>query len=434
MNLIPKPLKQLYDDLCVTESTAAGRASQARTSVEDPFVLKLANLILSYSLQIRASDIHIEPAATSARVRYRIDGLLHEMLQLPQETRDPLLRAMKLKANMVNEPLGRSKPQDGRFSLESNGRQVSLRLSSFPTLFGDVLSIRILDSSASVLGLDQVGFPPDILKAFIQLIKRPNGMLLVTGPAGSGKTTTLYAALNALRSPHVKIVTLEDPVEYQVDGIDQAQVNTAVGMTFASGLRAILRQDANIILIGEIRDKETAEIAIRAALTGHLVFSTMHTRNALGAIARLMDMGVEPHLILASINGLVAQRLVRRLCPSCRQSDALAGKTFERLWARQTGTAPTAEQIARVNRAIGCGTCQGIGYRGRMGIFELLVMDGEIKQLVLDHRSLTDSRLPGRLGSFRSMLFSGLEQVAAGLTTIEEVLRVTGEGEEAAPQ
>ncbi len=269
-----------------------------------------------------------------------------------------------------------------------------------------------------------------MLSTFEHLIRRPNGLLLVTGPANSGKTTTLYAALNKLRSTSVKIVTLEDPVEYQMEGIDQAQINSAIGLTFASGLRSILRQDANIILVGEIRDKETADIAIRAALTGHLVMSTMHTRHSLGATTRLLDMGIEPHLIVASVNGIVAQRLVRVLCPHCKAPDPIAEKTFARLWAQETSAPlPDASQ-RKLCKAQGCASCNKAGYQGRIGIFELLIMADEIKELVIERAASQLYRRARATGKLRTMLLDGLEKSAQGTTTIDEVLRVTGEAEE----
>lgn len=422
-------MKELYDDLQVAQGPSD--RTRAASGTEDPFVLKLAQLILAHGVYIRASDIHIEPTATGARVRYRIDGLLHEMLKLPEETRDPLIRSIKVKANMATDMVGRSKPQDSRIDFESSGRKLDLRLSSFPTLFGDVLAIRILDRSAPLLELKQVGFPPEMLREYERIIRRPNGLILVTGPAGSGKTTTLYATLNKLRSPHVKIVTLEDPVEYQVDGVDQAQINPGVGVTFASGLRAVLRQDANIILVGEIRDKETADIAIRAALTGHLVLSTMHTRHSLGAATRLIDMGIEPHLILASVNGVVAQRLVRLLCPHCTVPDPIAAKSFVKLWTEEAGSAPPEHMVAKLSRGMGCSGCNMTGYQGRHGIFELLVLTDELKQFILDRALSQSYQSAGLMGKFKTMLLNGLEKVAAGQTTIDEVLRVTGETEEA---
>jgi len=399
------------------------------SSSEDPFIVKLVQLLLSHGIGVRASDIHIEPTSVGARIRYRVDGILHEMLQLPPEIYDPLVRSIKIKANMATDIVGRSKPQDGRIDFESNGRQLDLRLSSFPTLFGDVLAIRILDRSSPRLALEQLGFPRHSLKEFEGLLRRPNGLILVTGPANSGKTTTLYAALDKLRSPHIKVVTLEDPVEYQMEGIDQAQINPVIGLTFASGLRAILRQDANIILVGEIRDKETAEIAIRAALTGHLVFSTLHTRHSCGAVTRLIDMEIEPHLIVASVSGIVAQRLVRLLCPDCKVPDPTPANTFVRLWTQEIAAAPPDLSLAAFCKGTGCPSCNVTGYQGRTGIFELLILTDALKQLILGHD--TDRLYKTVVGSgMRTMLLDGLDKARQGLTTVEEVLRVTGEMED----
>ncbi len=425
---MPKPLRELYDDLRVMSGSR--EVSRPGSSSDDPFILQLSQLILSYGVQLHASDIHIEPVAAGARIRYRIDGILHELLEIPAEVRDALVRSIKVKANLATDAVGRSKPQDGRIDFESNGHRLDLRLSSFPTLFGDVLAIRVLDRSPPPLPMEQLGFPPSLLKEFERLIQRPNGLILVTGPANSGKTTTLYAALNKLRSSRIKIVTLEDPVEYQVEGVDQAQINPSVGVTFASGLRAILRQDANVILVGEIRDQETADIAIRAALTGHLVLSTMHTRHAIGAVTRLVDMNIEQHLILASLNGVIAQRLVRVLCSHCKASDPIAAKVFSRLWEREVGSPPPEEYLPQISKGNGCVSCNMTGYQGRMGIFELLVLSDELKQFVLDRAMAQLYKSAVASGKLHTMFRDGLEKVARGLTTIEEVLRVIGEAED----
>ena len=421
-----KSLRERYDELRVSYAPQRGRAD---ADPEDPFIVRVTQLLLSYGVDCRASDIHIEPTASGGRIRYRIDGFLHEMLQVPPEVRDPLVRSIKVKASMTTDAVGRSKPQDGRIDFESNGRKLDLRLSSFPTLYGDVMAIRILDRSAPLLTMEQLGFPQSMLKEFAALTRRPNGLILVTGPANSGKTTTLYGVLHKLRSPHIKIVTLEDPVEYQLEGIDQATINSAVGLTFASGLRAILRQDANVILVGEIRDKETAEIGIRAALTGHLVLSTLHTRHSCGAVTRLIDMGIEPHLLVASINGILAQRLIRVLCPKCKEPDPLAAKTVIRILTQETGSAPPNLDLGGVSRGKGCVACNMTGYQGRTGVFELLSFTDELKRLVLDRDS---GRLykAAVLAGMRTMVLDGIEKITQGVTTVEEVLRVIGESED----
>ncbi len=416
-------LKELYDSLRMSQG---GRAV---SSSDDPLVLQLSQLVLSHGLQSRASDIHIEPTLSGARIRYRIDGILHEVLQVPQEIRDPLIRSIKVKANMATENIGRSKPQDSRIDFEMDGHKIDLRLSSFPTLFGDVLAMRLLSHTAAPLTFDQIGFAPETLEQFERLIRRPNGFILVTGPTNTGKTTTLYAAIHRLRSPHTKIITLEDPVEYQLDGVIQGQINPTIGLTFSSGLRAILRQDANVILVGEIRDTETVDVAIRAALTGHLVFSTMHTRHSLGAITRLLDMKIEPHLIVASVTGIVAQRLVRVLCPQCQTADPIAASAFTRLWTQETGAAPLAESLSRLRKGIGCPACNATGYQGRVGIFELLILTDAVKRAILNQPAGGLYQAVVASGGLQTMLLDGLRKAARGQTSVDEVLRVTGETE-----
>ena len=424
----PSRLQELYDNLRFSQGSA--RASAPTGSSDDPFILKLANLIFCCAAEMRASDIHIEPTRLGARIRYRIDGMLHEMLQLPVEVGDPLLRAIKVKSNLANEPIGRSKPQDGRIEVDFESRKLDLRVSSFPTLLGDVLSFRILDRSAPLRNIDQLGMPSGVLKEFDPLIHRPNGLILVTGLGGSGKTTTLYAALNTLKSSRIKIVTLEDPIEIEMDGLAQAQINPALGVTFASGLRAILRQDTNIIFVGEIRDRETAEIAIRAALTGHLVFSTIHTRHSLGAILRLVDMGIELHLIMAALSGVMAQRLVRVVCRGCAAPDLIAEQTAARLWSHETSTAPPAGLFAHLRKGSGCAACAGSGYQGRVGVFELLVLTEELRRLVFSQPPSELYPMMVKSGKLKTMLIDGLQKTGQGITTLEEVLRVIGEMEE----
>lgn len=422
-----RSLQELYNELQSTQE----HTKRPRSATEEPVLMvKVVQLLFAYGVSVRASDIHIEPHATGMRVRYRIDGILHELLRLPQEMSDSLIRSIKLRANMVTDPVGRSKPQDGRIEFEVDSRKLDLRLSSFPTLYGDVLAIRIMGRSASRPGLEQLGFPQEMLRKFEQLIRKPNGFILVCGPTNSGKTTTLYAVLDKLRSPYIKTITLEDPVEHQMEGIDQGEVNSQVGLTFASGLRAILRQDANIILVGEIRDKETADVAIRAALTGHLVFSTLHTRYSCGAVIRLMDMEIDPHLIVTSLTGILAQRLVRLLCPNCKIPDPNANRTFERLWMQEARTVSPEAISAHLYKGSGCSACNNTGYRDRTGIFELLVLNNEeLKRAILD-RATNHFYKTAVTSGMRTMLLDGLGKVAKGLTSIEEVLRVTGETED----
>ncbi len=421
-----KLLRELYDDLRMAQSQSGRSASGGS---DDPFVLQVTQMLLWYGVQAKASDIHVEPVANGARIRYRIDGMLQEMLKVPVEIRDALIRSLMVKSGMTAYPVGRSKPQDSRIDFETDGHKLDLRLSSFPSLHGDVIAIRLLDRNAPLRQIVELGMAPDVQKVFERLIARPNGLVLVAGPAGSGKTTTLYAALNKLRSPQIKIVTLEDPVEYQVDGIDQAQINPQVGLTFASGLRAVLRQDANVILVGEIRDQETANIAVRAALTGHLVLSTLHTRHSCGAITRLVDMDIEPHLICASLNGVLAQRLVRRVCRSCREPAPSAAQVVERLWHDQAGDIPPDLRNAKLVRGKGCVACNETGYQDRTGIFELVQLTDELRRPVLARET---SRLYpiATAAGMRTMLRDGLEKAMQGVTAVEEILRVTGEMEE----
>ena len=427
-----RPLKELFDDLKrlhqLGEFVAAGR-------VTGDFVIRLIDLLLTYGVQVGASDLHIEPAHEGARVRFRIDGALHELLELPSEMSEPLIRSIKTRANLTSDAVGRSKPQDGRLDFTASGKSVDVRLSCFPAMHGDVLAMRLLLRSRSLYRLEQLGFHPKVMQQFFRSIHRPNGLLLVTGPTNSGKTTTLYAALEQLRSPRLKIVTLEDPVEYQLAGIDQAQINPQVGFTFASGLRSILRQDANIILVGEIRDVETAEIAIRAALTGHLVLSTLHTRNACGAVTRLIEMGIEPYLILAVLNGVLGVRLVRHVCKNCRQPDAQAAAVYEHLMMKHGNSTEQHSMDAGKQtgmefvKGAGCDACNGSGYQGRSALYEFLVLSDSLKEYVLTQnvRQLNKAAIAAGM---RTMIRDGLEKASQGLTTIDEVLRVVGESDD----
>ena len=403
-------------------------ASSRATKPSEQLVVQLVDLLLDFALTMRAGDIHLEPTRQTVRVRYRIDGLLHEQLSLPKEVGDLVIRSIKVRAEMATEMVGRSKPQDGRINFQAHGATLDIRLSSFPTLYGDVLALRVLDHTAVRLKLEELGLVPELLHSFEQLLRRPNGLVLVTGPANSGKPTTLYSALERLVSPHVKIMTLEDPVEYQMENISQAQISPQSGLTFASGLRAILRQDANVILVGEIRDRETAEISTRAALTGHLVLATLHTRHSCGAVIRLTDMGIEPHLMVASTSGILAQRLVRRVCPACAIHDEMASKVFARLWHHETGAQAPEADPGGFRRGKGCDACNGTGYQGRLGLFELLMLTDPLKRLILDRSTGSLYRAAVEHG-MRSMLLDGLLKASKGQTTVEEVMRVTGETE-----
>jgi type IV pilus assembly protein PilB len=385
---------------------------------EDNRVKKLLNLVLLQAIKDKASDIHFEPFEDEFKMRYRIDGVLYEMIPPPKHLALPIVSRIKVMADL--DIAERRLPQDGRIELEVGGNPVDLRVAVLPTMFGESVVMRVLDRSNVSLDLDKVGMRPDDLDTFRQLVKKPNGIVIVTGPTGSGKTTTLYAALNELNEITEKILTAEDPVEYDIDGLIQVQVNSDVGLTFAAALRSFLRQDPDIILVGETRDLETARIAVQASLTGHLVFTTLHTNDAPSSMARLLDLGLENFLITATIEGIVAQRLVRRVCQRCREAYT-----------------PTEEELMRLNltpqdlgdrplyRGRGCDYCNQSGYRGRMGLFEIMIMDDEIRELVMQDSSTQVLRAESRKRGMRTLREAGLLALFDGATTIDEVVQET---------
>ncbi|HOK40173.1 MAG TPA: type IV-A pilus assembly ATPase PilB [bacterium] len=385
---------------------------------EDAPIIKLVNMILMQSLKDNASDIHIEPSEKELVLRYRIDGILRYGVSPPKKAQGHILSRIKLMSGM--DIAEHRKPQDGRIKMRMMGKDIDFRVSALPCIYGESVVLRLLDKSSVQLGLEQVGFIGDHKEMFEEIIKKPNGILLVTGPTGSGKTTTLYSALNELNTPDKKIMTIEDPVEYMLDGINQVQVNHEIGLDFANGLRAMLRQSPDIIMVGEIRDLETASIAIRAALTGHLVFSTLHTNDAPSAVTRLVDMGVNPYLIASSIQAIMAQRLVRTICPECKEEY----KPPEELLIEAEFPLDEAKNITFYHGA-GCEKCNYTGYKGRTGIFELLVMDEELKGLVLKNVSSTQLRQVAREHGMRTLREDGFKKVAMGVTTIVEVMRNT---------
>ncbi len=382
-------------------------------------VIRLVNMLIARAMEQRASDIHIEPFEKELRVRYRIDGILHDIDAPPRKLQAALISRVKLmaKLNIAERRL----PQDGRIKLRMLGREVDLRVSTLPTLYGESVVLRILDRSSINVSLESLGFPHDILSDFEKLIAQPYGMILVTGPTGSGKTTTLYGALDKINSPDKKIITIEDPVEYQLDGINQIHVKSQIGLTFSAGLRSIVRQDPDVIMIGEIRDYETAEIAIQSALTGHLVFSTLHTNDASGAVSRLLEMGVEDYLLASSLLGVMAQRLVRNLCPSCRRP-VEGGASLPQTNQQTKGHSP--EPVATYE-AGECEDCAMTGYRGRDGIFEFLPVDESIRQLILKRSSADIIKEQAVSGGMRPLRDDGWRKVAEGGTTVSEVMRVT---------
>lgn len=390
-------------------------------SLETAPIVKLLDLVFMHAIRDRASDIHFEPDENYFNVRFRIDGFLHEAVALPKKIHSTIISRIKVMAEM--DIAENRSPQDGHFMLSINDREFEIRVSTFPTIYGENLVMRILDQTSPLLGLGELGFSPENLERYNALIKKPYGIILVTGPTGSGKTTTLYASLNMINSPSKNTITIEDPVEYRLKIIRQTQINPKAGITFASGLRSILRQDPDVIMIGEIRDAETSKIAIQAALTGHLVFSTLHTNDAAEALTRLRDMGVEPFLIASSVIGVVAQRLVRRICFSCREAYD-PGEEETRLILGQTNDGSVPELF----RGKGCPKCKGTGYYGRMGIFELLVVNDGIRELISENgTSKMIKEVARNTLNMKTFREDGLEKALEGVTTLEEVNRMTFE-------
>jgi len=386
-------------------------------------VIRLVNLLISKAIESRASDIHIEPFEKDLKVRYRIDGLLHDVESPPKKLKAALISRVKImsKLNIAERRL----PQDGRIKLKVLGKDIDLRVSTLPTLYGESVVMRILDkSNTSLYDIRRLGFPEDSLREFESLIRRPHGIFLVTGPTGSGKTTTLYSALTTINLPDKKIITIEDPIEYQIDGVNQIHVNAQIGLTFASGLRHIVRQDPDVIMVGEIRDLETAEIAIRAALTGHLVFSTLHTNDAPSAIARLIDMGAEDYLIASSLLGVLAQRLVRVICPSCKEEVHPVPEMLDEIGFRR-GDPRSGPNHFYEGR--GCEQCSNTGFIGRVGIYELMDITDDIRKLTVAKADSNQIRKKAIENGMRPLRDDGWLKVRQGVTSISEVLRVTQE-------
>ncbi|MCQ9208013.1 MAG: Flp pilus assembly complex ATPase component TadA [Omnitrophica bacterium] len=382
-------------------------------------VIKLLNVIIDEALKNRASDIHLEPFVDRVRIRYRIDGVLHEFFNLPKKLQNVLLTRLKIMANL--DITQRRIPQDGRFKVRTEEKEIDFRVSVLPTAFGSKVVLRALDKANLSIGLDRLGFLPGPLAAFKEAIAQPYGMILLTGPTGCGKSTTLYSILNQLNTPDKNLITIEDPVEYQVERITQIQANAEIGLTFASGLRSVLRQSPDIIMVGEIRDGETADIAIKAALTGELVFSTLHTNDAASAIIRLIDMGVEPFLIASSIVLIAAQRLCRRVCPNCKEPVNIPGEVLTKLGVQ-------AAKGSKFYHGKGCAKCNQTGYRGRMGTLEVLVIDDKIREMIIQGTSSDQIKEYARSKGMKTLRENGLEKFIRGETSLEEILRMTAEG------
>ncbi|HHV35935.1 MAG TPA: Flp pilus assembly complex ATPase component TadA [Syntrophomonadaceae bacterium] len=380
----------------------------------------LANLIFNQAVSAGTSDIHIEPQEKSMRVRFRIDGVLHDAMHPPKKLHAPLVSRIKVMANM--DIAERRVPQDGRISLKVDNKAVDVRVATLPTAYGEKVTMRLLNRSDRLITLEELGFPLPELEKYRRIMKMPYGFILVTGPTGSGKSTTLYATLSAINSVEKNIITVEDPIEYRLDGLNQMQVNVRAGLTFANGLRSILRSDPDIIMIGEIRDTETARIAVESALTGHLVFSTIHTNDAAGAITRLGDMGIETFLTASSLAGVVAQRLARILCPHCKEAYEISREQL--LSNIPDFPLEEGEEKVTLHRAKGCFRCSNTGYKGRVGVYELLLVNEEIKRLTLQHASSSEINDAAVAEGMVTLRQDGLRKVKQGITSVEEIMRV----------
>ena len=405
----------------VDELALGADVQQLKDLASEAPVIRLVSLLITNALAARASDIHIEPFENRLVVRNRIDGVLHEVESPPRRLSAAVISRVKILANL--DIAERRLPQDGRIRLRVQGKEIDLRVSTVPTMHGESVVMRILDKGGVALDFGKLGFLPDMLARFMEALKQPNGILLVTGPTGSGKTTTLYTALDALNKPDVKILTVEDPVEYQMPGINQIQVKPQIDLTFANALRSIVRQDPDVIMIGEIRDLETAQIAVQSALTGHLVLSTVHTNDAPSTVNRLLDMGVEDYLLTSTVVGILAQRLVRTLCPHCKAPYRPLPEMVE-----HTGLARFAEgKPVTLWHAKGCPQCSNTGYTGRVSILEMLPMTDALRSLVMKHATATDLKAQAVREGMLTMYEDGLRKALAGTTTVEEVLRATRE-------
>jgi len=405
-------------DISKTIAEIEEDAEQLRDMASEAPIIRLVNRLIRNAVELQASDIHFEPFEDVFKVRYRIDGVLSEVESPPKRFQSAVISRVKIMARLdISE---RRLPQDGRIKLRVANREIDFRVSTIPTLYGESVVMRILDQETLVLDLKKLGFADDLLQSYLELIARPHGMILVTGPTGSGKTSTLYATLSLLNSPEKKIITLEDPVEYQLRGVNQIHIHSKIGLTFAKGLRAIVRQDPDIILVGEIRDRETAETAVQSALTGHLLFSTLHTNDAPGAVTRLLDMGVESFLLSSTLLGALAQRLVRVVCPACRKAHSPAPGLIASM-----GASPEDIDGRSVFQAAGCEACRQTGYRGRTALFEYLAVDEDIRREISRKASTEEIRAAARRRGMVSLRRDGWRKVLQGETTIDEVLKVT---------
>lgn len=411
--------EQLVQDMEENESLIISEIESTADLLDDTSdapIIKLVNHIISQAAKARASDIHIEPYQDSFKVRYRVDGILYDLLTPPKSIQAALTSRIKVMSSMnIAE---KRLPQDGRLQVKIGDQDIDVRISTIPTAFGERVVLRLLNKSSSLLELSELGLAPERLSLLRNLVTSPNGIILMTGPTGSGKTTTLYAVLSSINKPDINIITIEDPIEYQLKGISQIQVNPKIDLTFARGLRSIVRQDPDVILVGEIRDRETAEIAVQSALTGHLVFSTLHTNDSASAITRLVDIGVEPFLISSSVIAVAAQRLVRVLCRDCKEP-----YKPDEIMLKGIGISPEKAARHTVFRAVGCPKCFHTGYRGRVAILEIMVMDEQLKSVIL--KTFDSNVIKSKARNMMTLRQDGIDKILQGVTTIEEVVRVT---------
>ena len=389
-----------------------------RDQASEAPVIRLVNLIISRAIELGATDIHFEPFEDKFVIRYRVDGVLQDVESPPKRLQLAIISRVKImsRLNIAERRL----PQDGRLKLRVSGKEIDFRISTIPIQFGESLVMRILDQSKLLLDLDRLGFPADTLETFKKILDTPYGLILVSGPTGSGKTTTLYSALQRINLPERKIITIEDPVEYQLNGINQIHVKPQIGLTFANGLRSIVRQDPDVILVGEIRDSETAEIAIQSSLTGHLVFSTLHTNDAAGSVTRLLEMGVEDYLLSSALVGVMAQRLVRVLCPHCKEGMKISPEFYHEM-----GLVEESAKKIEIFKSVGCEECRGTGFSGRTGIYELMLVSESIKELIVSRQASSTIKKAALKEGMRTLRDDGWSKVKQGITTISEVLRVT---------
>jgi len=413
-------MDKLVDDLAIDDLGEEDLEHLKDLASEAP-VIKMVNLIMQRAIETRASDIHIEPFEQSLKVRLRVDGVLQEIDAPNVKSTAAVISRIKImaKLNIAERRL----PQDGRIKVQMLGKELDLRVSTIPTMYGESVVIRLLDKENTVLDFAALGFAGRHLQQFIDVLAQPHGIILITGPTGSGKSTTMYAALKQLNTSERKIITVEDPVEYQMEGINQIQAKPQIGLTFASALRSIVRQDPDVIMIGEMRDLETARIAVQSALTGHLVLSTLHTNDAAGGITRLLDMGLEEYLLTSTVNGILAQRLVRKLCPVCKESTIAAPEIVEDLRLRRF--APEGDIV--LYKPVGCSACAGMGYRGRLAIIEFLPMTDPVRKLIMAHEEAGAIQKLAISEGMQTLYENGLVKVIQGITTLEEVMRVTSE-------